>query len=225
MSKKCIFTKSPENLNTAVTVTSEFGPITVYVADEARGRALSEVIDAVAAQIEQARSVSDTFGMDLAEMLGKAGLLQTAEQARTVIAPAQRVQVAPQAPPAPVAAVPVQRAQPVATESAIQETVAEGRPFVQQQQAISPSGRAFMIPQKVVDKDGEFTVVIDTDSQRLFQDAQNHLAEASYKDSYGVEFKPCKLCWDNKSKRSTGSVGGQPCSKCKGKGEVAMVRS
>jgi len=73
--KKCLFTKSTENLNTAVTVTTELGPVTVYLSDGVLDKTIKEVTDEISSIVIQAQQFADTFGFNLIDAISKGGML------------------------------------------------------------------------------------------------------------------------------------------------------
>lgn len=81
--KKCLFTKSIDNINTAVTVTTELGQVTVYLSDEVLNKTLKEVTDEINSLVIQAKQLADTFGFDLNEAINKGGMLSIGAQAPT----------------------------------------------------------------------------------------------------------------------------------------------
>jgi hypothetical protein len=90
--KKCLFTKSTENINTAVTLTTELGPVTVYLSDDVLDKTLKEIAAEVSSLVVQARQLADTFGFDLIEAIGKGGMLSIGEQNAPVQQPVRQEQ-------------------------------------------------------------------------------------------------------------------------------------
>jgi hypothetical protein len=267
MAKKCLFSKSTENLNTSVTVECSLGPITVCICDEELHRPLSEVSEGVTKLIEQAEELAETFGFDLEEAIAKGGMMTIGgpdkgqpkgnevplpdARVSPVASPSpggMRMQEIPQrvpeveeiegeasetpseAPPAQAVAAPV-RSAPPATSPVIQEAVAAGEKVQVKKRVQSPNGRQFELPERTVDETGETVIAIDTQSEKKFNDQWERMVRegkdqgstgASYKDGYGVQFMPCKLCVKNGT--PTGVVSGQTCPKCKGAGEIMVTR-
>jgi len=248
MAKKCLFSKTTENVNTSVIVNCGLGPVTVHVSDNELTRTLVEVTQAVETLVEQAQSLAETFGFDLEEAITKGGMMSLGAPTPVASTPVPVVS-------RPSGGVPQMTMQPIpsktpefqeseeeasgvasiATPSAsnarpIQESVAvaPGEKLEKKSLIQTPHGRQLVLPERIIDETGETTVVIDTESEKNFnQQWERQKADKSggpsYKDSYGVEFRPCKLCVDPKTKTPTGRVNGQPCPKCKGAAEV-MVR-
>lgn len=88
--KKCLFTKSTENINTAVTVTTELGPVTVYLSDEVLDKTLKEVADEISSLVVQAKQLADTFGFDLNEAISKGGMLSIGAQQAQIQQPVRQ---------------------------------------------------------------------------------------------------------------------------------------
>jgi len=76
MNKKCLFDKSEEHCNTAITLESKLGPVTVYVSDNHLHKTLVEVKEAFEALLTQAQDLADTFGFDLEEAINKGGIMK-----------------------------------------------------------------------------------------------------------------------------------------------------
>lgn len=86
----------------------------------------------------------------------------------------------------------------------------------------SPNGRNFQVPTKIKDVSGDTTITIDTKSADNYARFNKNIEQNSYKDGYNVEFRQCKLCYDHKTKTSSGYVKGEMCPKCGGSGEIMV---
>lgn len=78
--KKCLFTKSTENLNTVVTITTDIGPVTVYLSDEVLDKTLKEVSTELTSLIANAKNLAETFGFDLMDAIAKGGMMSMGGQ-------------------------------------------------------------------------------------------------------------------------------------------------
>lgn len=260
MAKKCLFSKSTENLNTSVTVECSLGPITVVICDEELHRPISDVSEGVVKLITQAEELAETFGFDLEEAIAKGGMMTIGGPQKVTPAPTapvasfspgtMRMQEIPQRVPeveeiegeaseelsedteASMTQTVAVEAQPTPPAQPIQEAVAApGEKIKVNKRVQSPNGRQFDLPERTVDENGETFISIDTESEKNFNDQWERMqregknqgaANTSYKDGYSVQFMPCKLCTKNGT--PTGKVSGKPCPKCKGAGEIKVVR-
>lgn len=248
MTKKCLFTKSTENVNTSVIVDTELGPITVHICDSELGKTLTEVNRAAGELISQAKTLAETFGFDLREAISKGGMITIGNSSSSVGAvpnvssPSSRTQ------PMRMQEIPKRSAEfeddatesfeavemvpaPV-VEQTVQESVsalAPGEKISKNVRVQSPHGRQFELPERLVDETGETSIVIDTESEAAFrrkmeQDKKAHEAGklTAYQDGYTTRFIPCKMCVDRRTKMPTGRINGQPCPKCKGATEIVV---
>lgn len=85
--KKCLFTKSTDNLNTVVTITTDLGPVTVYLSDEVLDKTLREVSTELTSLIENAKNLAETFNFDLIEAINKGGVMSMGSQQPAVSQP------------------------------------------------------------------------------------------------------------------------------------------
>jgi hypothetical protein len=221
---KCLFNKSTENVNTKIMVKTELGNLSVYVSDKELVRPISDVYKTVDELLLSMKSISDAFGIDMKSTLSNSDIISinennTVSQNATSKIQHRNVDV----PPARMTKN-VKNIEEYADDlgdEIIEENVlnseAENEVVV-----TSPNGRNFSIPTKIKDDSGDTTIVIDTESETNYNRINQSIENKSYKDGYAVRFVDCKLCFDNKSKFSTGKVGGKVCPKCKGTGEIMI---
>lgn len=197
MAKKCLFSKSTENLNTSVTVQCSLGLVTVCICDDELGKTLAEVSEAVTKLVAQAEELAETFGFDLEEAIAKGGVMTIGGPAKTQavpapaaraaspVAPTMRMQEIPQrvsvdeeeeeensggAPEAvaPPQAIPV--SQTPIPPAPIVEGVKPGEKVQVKKRVQSPNGRQFELPERTIDSTGETIIAIDTNSEKAFND-------------------------------------------------------
>ena len=195
MAKKCLFSKSTENLNTSVTVQCSLGPVTVSICDDELNKSLSDVSEAVTKLVSQAEELAETFGFDLEEAIAKGGMMTIGGPEK--VQPAPAAPASPVAPPAPgtmrMQEIPrkvredqedeegasegfpeaqaVQAAVPAPSQPApIMEAVAAGEKVQVKKRVQSPNGRQFELPERTVDSTGETIIAIDTNSEKAFND-------------------------------------------------------
>lgn len=230
MIKKCLFTQSTDNVNTSVIVDTDIGPVTVHVCDAETGKTIAEVVTAVEELMNQARTLADTFGFDFTKAMAQSDVIfltpVTPIPVASVASHAVSAPLTAPAIPSVVPAVPVASAPPVTESTSIPVS---GKRVKHESLVQSPHGRQFSIPNVVVDETGATVIGIDTESEKNFnqlweQQKREKVSGTSFLDSYNVQFQPCKLCIDPKTKQPTGILKGVACPKCKGAAEIMVQR-
>lgn len=233
-----MFSKSVDNVNTKIILKTEFGPMTVHLADDQLGRPVSEVYDMVNNLLDGAKSLSDAFGIDIMAALAKNDFisLDSSEPETpaevggkiTQSSPSQSAVNVPVKRPVQQLRVPSNR--PAERLAVVNESVeADGvqpQTFrqldVEKVVVTSPNGRNFEIPTKIIDETGDTTIAIDVNSKSNYDRINSRIENNSFKDGYNVQFSPCKLCYDRKTNTSTGKTNGKTCPKCSGSGEILV---
>lgn len=248
-----MFNKSDVDVNTSIIVPCKLGFVTVYVSDQELHRTLSNIYDAVSDLVDQAQNLADAFGFNLEDAISKGGLMtikdtkhEPAPKSTNTLANKMRTQEIPQK-RQNVSGIHHENDENFSMasdivddsesreenkEAILTESVGE-MDFIPDERrkiikkVVSPTGRQFEIPERVVDETGETIVMIDTKAEAAFnanweKQKNNKYSDQSFKDQYAVQFRSCKLCVDNKTKAPTGRVNGKPCPKCGGAGEIII---
>lgn len=221
---KCLFSKSADSINTAIIVTTELGKLTIHISDTELNRPISDVYDTVNDLLNGMKNISDAFGIDIKSALSNSDLMslstdESTKETESINKKESRPRIAKQNNDS-------QKQESINQDDDGGEDDVESfrktQKIAENVSVTSPNGRNFQVPTKIKDATGDTTITIDTKSAENFQRINKNIEHNSYADGYNIEFRQCKLCYDNKSKTSTGYVRGVTCSKCGGSGEIMV---
>lgn len=224
-----MFSKSTENINTKIIVSTELGKLTVHISDDEIHMSISDVYSTVNDLLNGMKNISDAFGIDIKSALSSSDIMSLHTDAdiksnidgRLVEKSIVPKSIAPKSE--------IIKQNELNSKNDLHDGGVDDLDSFQETQKIidkvnvtSPNGRNFQLPTQIKDSSGDTTITIDTKSAENFERINKNIENASYKDGYGAKFVPCKLCFENKTKQSTGYIRGKQCPKCGGSGEMLI---